>query len=111
PSASPEPALGRRRQSGRRYGASPDASARTHSRDGARLFLDVERTEARTDLLDLRGGELAPLLVEDRLAAVHFGNPFASEGAVADRRENGAHVAADVLVDDLRPDRVRAVLR
>src|SRR4051812_43198985 len=80
------------------------------STDASGLLLHVERAEARADLLDLGLRELLPLLVEDRLAAVHLGHPLAGERAVLDRLEDVAHVLAHVLVDDLRADHVGTVL-
>src|SRR4051794_124068 len=70
----------------------------------------VERPQARTHLLDLLRCELLPVLVEDGLATVHLRDPLVRERAVLDRGEHLAHVLAHVLVDDLRADRVRAVL-
>src|SRR5262245_236281 len=74
------------------------------------LLADVQRPQARADLLELRLGELLAVLVEHGLAAVHLGDPLAREGPVADRCQHGAHVLAHVLVDDRWPNGVGAVL-
>src|SRR4051794_626178 len=74
------------------------------------LLPHVQSAKSRTHLLDLRLCQLRAVLLEDGLAAIHLGDPVAREGAVADRGEDRAHVLAYVLVDDLRPDGVRAVL-
>src|SRR5581483_7107031 len=50
--------------------------------DRSRLLLHVERAQPRADLLDLLRRELLALLVEDRLAAIHLGDPFARERPV-----------------------------
>src|SRR5215470_6421422 len=75
----------------------------TDAMDLRGLLADVQRPQARADLLELGLGELLAVLVEDRLPAVHLGDPLAREGAVADRCQHVAHVLAHVLVDDLRP--------
>src|SRR5438552_5525137 len=86
------------------------SSAIGTSTDASGLLLHVERTQPGTDLLDLPLGELAAILLERRLPALHLRDPLLRERAVADALEHGAHVLADVLVDDLRADCVRAVL-
>src|SRR3954465_3606884 len=76
----------------------------TDAMDLRGFLAHIERAEARTNLLDLRLGELRAVLVGHRLAAVHLGDPVARERAVANRAEDAAHVLAHVLVDDLRAD-------
>src|SRR5215212_8555052 len=83
------------------------------STDAMRLLRNLavlQRPEPLSDLLDLRLGELRAVFVEARLAALHLLDPVLREGAAADVREHGAHVLAHGVVDDLRADRVRAVL-
>src|SRR3954451_11386532 len=70
----------------------------------------VECAEPGSDLLDHRLREGATVVVEHRLPAVHLRDPVARKRAVADAAEYRAHVLAHVLVDDVRADRVRAVL-
>src|SRR4051794_11528419 len=82
----------------------------TDAMDLRSLLPHVQSAKSRTDLLDLRLGELRAVLLEDGLPAIHLGDPLAREGAVPDRGEHVPHVLAHVLVDDLRPDGVRAVL-
>src|SRR5436305_13732420 len=48
----------------------------------------VERTKARTDLLEQRVRERATVVVEHRLAAVHLRDPVARERAVLDAAEH-----------------------
>src|SRR5215210_2556086 len=81
------------------------------SADGMRLrdLPLVERPQPLSDLLELRLAELAPVLVQARLPAIHLGDPLARKRSVADRGQHGAHVLAHVLVDDLRPHRVGTV--
>src|SRR6185503_8251022 len=71
----------------------------------------VERPQARPDLLDVRLRQLAPVLVEARLAALHLGDPLAGERPVADAAEGVPHRVLHLRPDHLRPDGVRAVLR
>src|SRR5437763_1322540 len=71
----------------------------------------AERTQPLADLLDLGLGELRPGLGQGGRAAVHLGDPLLREGSVLDRLQDLAHVVAHVLVDDARPDGMRAVLR
>src|SRR3954468_10581590 len=70
----------------------------------------VECTKARADLLEQRLGERATVVAEHRLAAIHLGDPVARERPVANAAERRTHVLAHGLVDDVRADRVRAVL-
>src|SRR5436190_87498 len=70
----------------------------------------VQGPQPLPHLLDLRLGELAPVVLEARRAAIHLRDPLARERAVADRGQDGAHVLAHVVVDDLRADGVRSVL-
>src|SRR6185503_3283905 len=86
--------------------------ATRRSADGMGLLAlaDVQLPELCPDLLELGLGEPAAVLVQHRLPALHLGDPALCERAVADRGEDAAHVLAHVLVDDLGPDVVRAVL-
>src|SRR5689334_16192251 len=86
-------------------------SATGTSTDPSGLLLHIERSEPRSDLLDLRLRQLGARLVERRLAPVHLRNPLARERSVLNRLEHRPHVLTDVLVDDLRADGVRTVLR
>src|SRR3954447_12764864 len=114
-SASVKPAPLSIARAGARSGPSVSAALRRFAGSDAMDFRGdltlVERTQPRADLLELRRRERAAVLVEARLPAVHLGDPFARERAVADARQGSAHVLPHVLVDDLRSDRVRPVLR
>src|SRR5215211_4316496 len=90
----------------------PCAPSSVLTSSGARRFdaLGGERPQFRPDLLDVEFGLPAAHRQESRQAGLILQNPLLRELPALDVREYVAHLFSDILVYELRPGGVVAVL-